>query len=196
MEYHLQSARRRSLLIPLVHPTTSKKSDPFYIQFYEQLASYVHVHKPHYNIELLFVFPRDEHPYEVINKKYQKDQGIHSRLSLVQLPNELRTANTFLSFLPRLVCVQIDRQSLNVFEANSSFSQCFRQLQEETKFNFKPHMNVRDLFEQVQESTEKVVYKTDGVRVESTFYVVLFETVEEMLGKVQGAASKALKKEQ
>ncbi|CAL6082051.1 Conserved_hypothetical protein [Hexamita inflata] len=195
MEYHLQNSRRRSLLIPLVHPTTQKKSDPFYIQFYEQLASYVHVHKPHYNIELLFVFPRDERPFEVINKKYQKDQGIHSRLSLVQLPNELRTANTFLSFLPRLICVQIDRQSLNVFEANSSFSQCFRQLQEETKFNFKPHVNVRDLFEQVQESTEKVVYKTDGVRVESTFYVVLFETIEEMLGKVEGAAQKALKKE-
>ena len=176
--------RRKSILVPVVNPPDNTKPDPWFVQLYEKLAIFVQTSKLPIPFELLFILPRDQRAFDVIQKKHKKDAGIHEKLILVTLPDHCKFFNHFVAFLPKYVLLELNSESTDVFNVNSAFSSCFRQLLKTKKFNFDLHRNVQQLSKLIE---EKAIgdYKSQGVKAESAFYTISFTSIEDGLKRAK-----------
>eukprot|EP00703_Trepomonas_sp_PC1_P004404 JAP92202.1 Hypothetical protein TPC1_15936 [Trepomonas sp. PC1] len=184
MDFPLSHKRRRSILMPVVNPPENTKPDPWFAQFYNKLATFVSSQKLTAPIELLFILPRDTRAIEVIQKLYKKDVGIHEKLILLTLPDHCKRFNHFVAFLPRYILFQVNSESTDMFNVNSAFSSCFRQLLSTKKFNFDLHRNVQQLSKLIEENCIGE-FKSQGYKIESTFYTVTFQQFEDGLKRMK-----------
>lgn len=143
-------------------------------------------------VEILFVMPRDTLAFQAIEPKYKKEEGLHDKLVLLCLKeHEYRTPNAFLAFLPRVVCIQVNNDEKNRFNADSSFSQAFRQLSEYKQYDeFEVHQNIRDLVSQMESKPDSTIITTRGQVVESTFTAILFSDISQLPNSIKQCAKK------
>lgn len=180
MQFHVESKRRRAVLIPVVNDAFSeKKPAQRYASFYKAISDMVYQGKFSFVVEILFVMPRDQYAFGIIEPKYKKEEGLHDKLVLLCLKEQqYRTPNAFLAFLPKVVCIQVNNEENNRFNADSSFSQAFRQLSEYKQYDeFEVHQNLRDLVSQMESKPDCSIITTRGQVVESTFTAILFRDI-------------------
>ena len=165
MQFHLEPKRRKAVMIPVVNDALpGKKPAQKYVNFYKTISDMVYQGKFGFVVEILFIMPRDKLAFDAIEPKYRKEEGLHDKLVLLCLKEQqYRTPNAFLAFLPKVVCIQVNNEEQNRFNADSSFSQAFRQLSEYTQYDeFEVHQNLRDLVSQMKSKPDSSIITTRG----------------------------------
>ena len=193
MQFHLESKRRRAVMIPVVNNAfPEKKAKQNYVSFYKAISDMVYQGKFSFVVEILFIMPRDQFALDAIEPKYKKEEGLHDKLVLLCLKEQqYRTPNAFLAFLPKVVCIQVNNDERNRFNADSSFSQAFRQLSEYKQYDeFEIHQNIRDLVSQMEKKPDSSIITTRGEVVESTFTVILFSEMSQLQEGIRQCAKK------